>query len=240
MGFSRRWASRCRKQVITGDFHANVFVSTMTGIANLSIQEFQQRVNGFKKQYIDDWDAWLATKAERRAFQLGVILRRWQACRPNGMRRTRAENQHEAPYLEDLIEKALPNLQVLHAFDIRVGRSFSSQNLKAMRQLWQVFEDLSYWGNVREGRAGVVGISKAVLLLTKGRIGPAFDSTVRRRLRLGMIGNADAWIEALETVSCDIRRFETANKTTLEMAVPDRYRQLGSGRIYDMALGPRE
>ena len=100
----------------------------MPGIANLNVEEFQERVNRFAMQYVVDWNNWLNTQPDARAAQLGVVLRRWQACRPNRMRRTQAENRHDAPYLDNLITQADQHLQVLQDFDIREDASFTPQN----------------------------------------------------------------------------------------------------------------
>lgn len=210
----------------------------MPGIAHLTVEEFQERINRFAQQYVDDWNGWLNAQPNARAEQLGVILRRWQACRPNRMRRTQAENLHGAPYLEDLINQAAQHLQALQNFDIRNNASFSPQNCGSLIQLWDIFQNLSYYGRARNGLAGVVGISKAILLLTNGRVGPAFDSEVRRHLGLGNIANANEWINALCTASRDIQAFEANNQTTLQHATPHPHARLQSGRIYDMALGP--
>ena len=210
----------------------------MPGIANLSIEEFQERINRFAPRYVVDWEHWLATQPDSRPEQLGIVLRKWQACRPNRMRRTQAENQHEAPYLEDLVSQATQYLQLLQNFNVQENASFSLQNHRILTQLWDIFQHLSYHGRARNGLSGVVGISKAVLLLTDGRVGPAFDSKVRGHLGIKDIVNSDEWINALSTVSKDIQAFETNNQTTLRQAVPHHYTFLQSGRIYDMALGP--
>ncbi|MBU4304247.1 MAG: hypothetical protein KJ893_01260 [Candidatus Omnitrophica bacterium] len=210
----------------------------MPGIANLSIVEFQERINRFDQRYVNDWNGWLNTQPNVRAAQLGIVLRRWQACRPNRMRRIQAEQQHAAPYLEDLITQAAQYLQILQNFDIRDNASFTPQNCNSLVQLWGIFQNLSYHGRTRNGLAGVVGISKAVLLLTDGRVGPAFDSKVRGHLGLGNVASANQWINALCTASRDIQAFEANNQTTLQQAVPQPFAGLQSGRIYDMALGP--
>ncbi len=212
----------------------------MPGISNLNIQEFQRRINRFSVQYVDDCNCWLNTQTHARPRQIGVILRRWQACRPNRMRRTRADNMHDEPYLEDLINRAQQHIQLLGDFDVTETTSFTEQACRALTSLWDIFQHLSYHGRARGGLAGIVGISKSVLLLTDGRVGPAFDSEVRRQLEIGYILSANEWINALCTVSQDIQEFEANNQTTLQQAVPDMYADLNSGRIYDMALGPGE
>jgi hypothetical protein len=47
------------------------------------------------------------------------------------------------------------------------------------------------------GEASCVGITKSILLVTDGRIGPAFDSTVRARLRLERPRCSTDWIGAV-------------------------------------------
>ncbi|MDP2204286.1 MAG: hypothetical protein Q8K07_19900 [Methylicorpusculum sp.] len=210
----------------------------MPGIANLNIEQFQGRVNRFAAQYVDDWNCWLNTQHNSRPRQLGIVLRRWQACRPNRMRRTQIENTHNAPYLENLVDQAIQYINVLQAFEIREEESFSPENCAALIELWNIFQNLSYHGRARNGLAGVVGISKAVLLLSDGRVGPAFDSEVRGHLGTGNVITSNQWIEALRIANQDIQEFERNNQTTIQQATPQQYAHLNTGRIYDMALGP--
>ena len=111
-------------------------------------------------------------------------LRRRQACRPNRMRRTQQEAQHDPPFLENLIVQANQCIQALQNFDIRRQFSLNREACRALEQLWNIFQNLCYHGRERNGLADVVGISKAVLLLTEGRVGPAFDSNVRGHLQI--------------------------------------------------------
>src|SRR5690554_1398894 len=193
----------------------------------------------FAQRYVDDWNAWTLTPPAEKPTQLGIILRRWQACRPNRMRRTMAEDQHPAPYLENLIDQASQHLATLETFEIMEQSSFSIENIEALGNLWNIFKNLSYEGRARGGITGSVGISKAVLLLTDGAVGPAFDSEVRRHLKIGAIKTSGQWISALKIVSQDIREFERNNGATIRNVVPDRYAALNIGRIYDMEPGPR-
>lgn len=212
--------------------------SGMQGISNLTVREFQARILRFDQRYVVDWTLWLERQPHETAELFGMILRKWQACRPNLMRRTRRENLHTGPYLECLIEEASPYIHALQEFDIRSEATFTLQMHDACTQLWAIFRNLSYAGRSREGLSGIVGISKAVLLLTNGRIGPAFDSQVRLRLGVGNIVDASAWVRALRTVSQDVGVFEMRNQTTLQDAAPAGYSALRNGRLYDMALGP--
>ena len=134
--------------------------------------------------------------------------------------------------------QAEPHILTLHDFDIRNQAAFTPKMQEACVQLWAIFRNLSFGERSRGGLSGVVGISKAVLLLTNGRLGPAFDSRVRRRIGVGNISDATAWIRAIQAASHDIRAFETANQTTLHEAVPTQYSNLHNARLYDMSLGP--
>ena len=210
----------------------------MPGIANITVQEFQARVRRFDRSYVNDWNTWIAAGDNNRAAQFGAVLRRWQACRPNRMRRTQADRRHAAPYLEDLIAQSSKFVGALQNFDIRVSSSFTNQTKESLENLWEVFRHLCYHGRARNGLAGVVGISKSVILLTEGRVGPAFDSKVRGHLEIRALQNAGQWINALRTVSEDIQAFEGRNRCTLQGAMPSEFARLHGGRIYDMALGP--
>ena len=236
----------------------------MHGIANLTIKEFQNAINRFNRTYVTDWKEWLDTPPTNRANKLGVVLRKWDACRPNIMRRTQDDGQHEPPFLEDLIENAVgpltilnqtkEPLKILNDFNIladnrlrikstreyKYAKEQYDEILESLHKLWEIFKDLSFGDRARGGLAGVVGISKATLLLTDGRVGPAFDSKVRENLNIRKINNSMDWINALRLVSRDIQDFEAKKKTTLQEAAPDDFKTLHSGRLYDMALGPGE
>jgi hypothetical protein len=156
------------------------------------------------------------------------------------MRRDAASALHQAPYLDDLISAAAPHVEALSTFDIASPASFETATFTtALDHLWNVFEQLSYRGRVRDGRAGSVGISKAVMLVTSGRVGPAFDSEVSRALKVGKINDFAQWHNALTVVSADIQAFQQANGISFSEAKPTRFAKLNNGRVYDMALGPR-
>ncbi len=154
------------------------------------------------------------------------------------MRRTRQDAKHDPPYLEDLIVQADRHVQALRPFNMRLLASFTQGSQVALEQLWSIFQNLSYHGRSRHGLAGVVGVSKAVLLLTEGRIGPAFDSQVRNQIGIRAPKDAREWIQALQLVSQDIQAFEETNRCKLQEAAPGVFAAMRSGRIYDMALGP--
>ncbi len=212
----------------------------MPGIARDSVAEFQHKVATFRTVYIENWNDWLAVRSAAHPAAFGQILRKWQACRPNRMRRDAAANLHTPPYLDDLLLLAAPHVAKLSRFDIADAAALDNPaHVTALDTLWHVFEQLSYSGKARSGLAGSVGISKAVMLATDGKVGPAFDSNVRKALKLGKITTLAQWHTALRTVNLDIQAFERATGGTFAAARPDAFAALENGRIYDMALGPR-
>jgi hypothetical protein len=109
----------------------------------------------------------------------------------------------------------------------------TSTQRDALGTLWEVFAALPI-----NGRATCVGISKAVLLVTDGRIGPALDSTVRERTGLPRPANGGEWLACLAAIGEELAEFESRHGPVQD-AVSPRFRHLAAGRLYDMALGPR-
>jgi len=204
-------------------------------VSEMTPQELAQAVSGFRKTYVSDWEDWLNTPASDRVPKFASILRKWQATRPRKMRRTREEAEHEAPFLDDLIEWAQPHLGVVEGITLTSIHAVQPPQCNAMHELWSIFRQLPI-----SGSASCVGISKAVLLLTNGRIGPAFDSNVRERLRIDHINIPTDWIAVLAQIGSDARCFEQKWGVPLSEAVPPQFRHLDVGRLYDMVLGPRE
>jgi hypothetical protein len=189
----------------------------------------------FAPRYLRDWDEWLAAAPPARPELFGRILRRWQATRPLAMRRIAREAKHEPPYLDDLFESASSPtgaLAVLGDLTVLDVASRTYQQDKALKNLWDLFSGLTTTQS-----ASCVGISKAVLLLTDGRVGPALDSQVRTWLGISKPTTAAAWIGVLEGVGEDIAEFEARNGPFRD-AVPARFAHLAYGRLYDMAFGP--
>ena len=115
------------------------------------------------------------------------------------------------------------------------GRPVSGPAETRSGGLWSTFRRLSI-----ERPASCVGISKAVLLLTDGRIGPSLDSRVRAGMRIERFDLAGEWLTVLTGVSEDIRAFAQATGMSIQDAAPEAFRHLAPGRLYDMAFGPRE
>jgi hypothetical protein len=198
-------------------------------------REVAEALDRFAPRYLRDWDEWLAASPADRPDLFGRILRRWQATRPLAMRRIAAEAKHEPPYLYDLFEAASSStgaVAVLGDLTVLDVSSRTYQQDKALKSLWDLFSGLTTTQS-----ASCVGISKAVLLLTDGRIGPALDSQVRTWLGINRPTTAVAWVGVLEGVGEDIAEFEARNGP-LRDAVPARFAHLAYGRLYDMAFGP--
>jgi hypothetical protein len=217
----------------------------MPGIASDSVQHFKNRIARFNPKYASDWTTWLATPTSNRPREIKRILGRWQACRGNSLRDVRGSTPtaHCPPYIEDLLAQAQPHIATLGHFEMRHLGSFTTPACNAILALWSIFEQLSYARinpkrrrpPPRRGLTGAVGISKATMLVSDGRVGPAFDSRVRKKMGLGKMQNAQEWLSAIQLASHDIRAFESGRGTTLQAASGLTLR---SGRIYDMALGP--
>jgi hypothetical protein len=102
--------------------------------------------------------------------------------------------------------------------------------------MWRVFED----GLCVEGKATAVGVTKAVLLVTKGRLGPAFDSTVKARLNARNVTEPKTYLRALAAVASDLAAFETRERIRIEDLAEDAGRPAEVGRVVDMVFGPRD
>jgi hypothetical protein len=196
-------------------------------------RQVRAAVNGFAGRYVEDWQAWLAANQDTRPELFGRILRRWQATRPVAMRRLKAEAQHGPPFLDDLLQWAAEPLSALKDLTVLTLARRSPRQDEALIALWEIFAGLP-----TAGLASCVGITKAVLLLTDGRIGPAFDSKVRSQLGVERPAMCRDWIQILEHIGDDIAVFESIHGP-LTKAVPSRFMHLAYGRLYDMALGPR-
>jgi hypothetical protein len=149
------------------------------------------------------------------------------------MRRVQREAKHGPPFLDDLLTQAAEPLRVVSSVTIlEIAKRRPEQN-DALTALWTIFSHLP-----TSGTASCVGITKAVMLLTDGRIGPAFDSQVRKKLRVRPLATSGEWIQTLEEIGDDIAAFESAH-CPFRDAVSSRFAGLSYGRLYDMALGPR-
>jgi hypothetical protein len=203
-------------------------------VRRMTLRDVRANVRGFAPRYTRDWDEWLATSSDDRAEPFGRILGGWHATRGSGeMRHIRARGGHEPPFIEDLLEAAAEPLRTLGDLTVMAVTHRTPDQSLALCNLWRGFSGLT-----TTGRASCVGITKAVLLLTNGRIGPALDSTVMKSVGVSPPSTCQDWLSVLEAVSEDISAFETIHGP-LSKAVPAGFAHLEYGRLYDMILGPR-
>lgn len=196
--------------------------------------EVKGAVSSFSKRYADDWERWLQTDATARPELFVRTLGKWQAARPYRLRRLRARcDEHDPPYIEDLLAAAEPHVQALSGFLMGRTGGLSDREPQALSELWSIFARLP-----QKTRGSSVAITKAVMLVTDGAIGPALDSRVRGRLRCGHVQSAEVWINLLGEVSADTRAFELTH-APLSAVVEKQVQGLKAGRLYEMALGPR-
>jgi hypothetical protein len=200
--------------------------------------QIQADVAGFAARYVQDWNAWLRADADARPELFGRILRKWQAARPGVMRRLKREAHdepylHDGPYLDELLESAKEPLGRVAGLSVLTIAKRTSAQSDALHSLWKNFLRLRTTDDTT-----CVGITKAILLLTDGRIGPAFDSQVRQKLGVARPANCAEWLKNLEEIGEDIAAFERVNGAIAKV-VPPEFAELAYGRLYDMALGPR-
>lgn len=204
-------------------------------LSEMTPTEVAEAVGGFSQEYVDHWQRWLDTPSQKRVTEFASILRKWQAVRPEKLRSTREVAKHDPPFLDDLIDWAQPHLGVVEGITLASIHRTGPPQRQALRELWSIFRQLP-----ESGSATCVGISKAILLLTDGRIGPAFDSNVRTQLSIDRIDSPKEWVAVLAEIGSDVRSFEQKWGVPISEAVPPQFRHLEVGRLYDMALGPRE
>ena len=203
-------------------------------LTNRSPRQVREDLSGFAVRYTSDWERWLAVAEHGRTALFALTLGKWQATRPNPLRRPRSLAVHESPYLDDLIAWAEPHLAAISDLDVGNIKGMTSGQARALEALWGIFSRLP-----SRGSASCVGITKAILLLTDGRIGPALDSMVVKGLAIPRPTTAPEWVIVLRAVSEDLRGFEAKNGVKLASVVPEEFAHLECGRLYDMALGPR-
>ena len=131
------------------------------------------------------------------------ILRKWQAARPGAVRRLRREARHGAPFLDELLAEAEEPLHLMANLSVATVSERTPAQDEALAGLWSIFSRLRI-----SGVTSCVGITKAILLLTDGKIGPAFDSRVRANLGVARPSTCSEWLQALENIAEDIAMFE--------------------------------
>ena len=199
-----------------------------------SPSDIKGRLTDFTHRYKQDWQRWVQVCKGRRLDDSEVVrelkrtLGRWQAVRPRPL-------ASEAG-LTALIRRAATPIEQLGECTLRDLPYASATQREALLELWDLFSR-SLAGN---GETGCVGITKGVMLLTKGRIGPALDSRVRGELGLRQ-GPKDGpeWLSVLDAIARDLRGFERTNRVKLEELVEPQCGPIAVGRVYDMVAGPR-
>jgi hypothetical protein len=108
----------------------------LIGIRYMTPVQVSEAVAGFAPAYVNDWDWWLTVPAQRRPAVLGQVLRRWQATRPQPMRRTRAEAAHAEPFLEDLFDDAQGSIRILDDLDVSAITRRTDAQERALQARW--------------------------------------------------------------------------------------------------------
>ncbi|MGR2927818.1 hypothetical protein [Acidithiobacillus ferriphilus] len=206
--------------------------SRSLGLKKIStIEEFIASVRGFKSSYADDWALWIKPTgddvARRKDIFIG-IMRGWSACRP-----AKANSEFSDREFEYLQEKGR-ELEGLYLR--RIG-----QNDDIFTKLEELFKAIN--GICKNKSINMMVASKAIMLVTEGSIGPAFDSNIMKNL--GYKYNYDKsfqmWENMLRYVADDLIGFQKRFKVDdIYELLPDDLRSIKLGRLYDMALGPRQ
>lgn len=213
-------------------------------LSRKSVDQVRADLRAFKPRYKQDWRDWMNTLASHplvapeTVAQCRRVLAKWQAVRSTTkgrrVRLPRGLAIAGTRCLDDVLAEALPALNILGRETVRDVQNLSSAGRGALLELWEVFSDLPTVGTAR-----AVGITKAVKLVTGGRIGPAFDSEVRKHLGLPEPLDGGQWLDALAAVAQDIQTFESANGCRLEQLVETEWQPIAIGRAYDMVFGPK-
>ena len=199
--------------------------------------EVSERIKGFDRRYVNHWREWLRVSQgcdfqvspipDLVTIKFGQIMPKWQACRPKPYR--------SATELQSTLDSATEPLRRIGSANLRSIQAPSDVLTDAICDLWRVFED----GLCSKGKATVVGVSKAILLVTKGRIGPAFDSNVKTALSARHVKDCGTYIKALGEIASQLADFEDREGTILDDLAKQADRPADVGRALDMVLGPR-
>jgi hypothetical protein len=210
----------------------------------MTVAQVRADLKAFKVRYKQDWRAWMQTfnryplTAPESVAGCRAVLVKWQAVRSRTkgrkVRQARLASTRGARCLDDVLADSLPSLKILKRVTVRDVPNLNSVQQRALIKLWDVFRHLPTIGH-----ANAVGITKAVKLVTGGRMGPALDSEVRKRLGVAQPRNGVQWFRVLEAVAKDIQMFEFANACSLEDLVEPEWQPVAVGRVYDMIFGPK-
>lgn len=204
-------------------------------------EEVRERIRGFPGRYVNDWSRWLrasrdcdfqaAPIAESAATEFKRIMSSWQAC-------GRFQPLRCATELQRTLDFATEPLRRMGSADLRCFQAPGELLTDAISDLWRIFEERL----CLKRKASEVGVSKAILLVTKGRIGPAFDSYVQSHI-LTLVIDCTTYIKALREIASELADLEARELTTLDGPAglaAQTGRPAAVGRAVDMVLGPRE
>ncbi|MHB8808293.1 MAG: hypothetical protein ACYC59_12055 [Anaerolineaceae bacterium] len=210
----------------------------MNGLSGFeSADQYSQALKNFREKYVKNWDVWLArplselNRDGRRNIFINT-LKAWGICRcPEG-----GGIKHDFS-LDSFSRLEKISAQLLN-YDLR---SFTKTDdvVVQLRDLW-----IGLNGICEKKQVNMLIASKAIMLLTDGAIGPAFDSSVMRTIWGIKYSSYDRsfgnWINLLSEVSKDIQDFEVRIVVRMEDAAPKVFVNVKVGRLYDMAFGPRQ
>jgi hypothetical protein len=196
-----------------------------------------ERIEAFNLRYVQDWRDWMRVSAscDCRAPAIGVeiaqefkrIMGKWQACRPKTLR--------SVAELQRTLASSAGPLALLGSADLRSFQTPDETLTGAVYSMWHVFED----GLCVQGQPTEVGVTKAILLVTNGRLGPAFDSNVKMKLNARYVTGPRTYLNALATVAGELAAFEAREQRSIEDLAAEAGRPAEVGRVVDMVLGPR-
>ena len=133
---------------------------------------------------------------QQTADHLRQLLRKWQACRPQAVRR------EVLPLLRHLNE----DFRIIETLDVRNIRNADPDEIAAISRIWD-----SLIGQLCVNREiADIATSKAIHILTTGRIGPALDSNARKVLKILRVYSSEEYLSLLFAVSEDIAAFKKA------------------------------
>jgi hypothetical protein len=201
-------------------------------LRNKKSEEVKQLIEGFSHRYVADLNNFALTieqysfTSPQTANHLNKLLRKWSGCRPKSARKDRLH----------LLKLLDTDLKSISHVDLRNIQNISPYERLAISRIWSQLQTQI----CDAPKSTAVAPSKAMLILTNGRLGPALDSNARKTLKLPKTLNPDEYLSFLCAISEDIAAFEKINAPViLEDLVPKKWQPVFIGRVYDMAIGPR-
>ena len=196
-----------------------------------------ERISSFSERYAQHWRDWVRVSGGHN-FQTGEtpirvasefkrILGAWQACRPKPLL--------SSIELQSTLDSVAEPLKLLGEANLRSLHTSGPEPPEAISRLWEIFKS----GLCGRGNATEVGITKAILLVTKGKIGPAFDSNVQMELNAWHVVGWKPYYDALAVIADDLVVFEARESAKVEELATRAGRPAEVGRVMDMVLGPR-